>query len=181
MTSKFNFKLVPKIQVYQTISDPKSRVEIVCAEQDVGLYVCQVVMTLGNVLVCIDCTVSDKLVAESHFSKHEDMMVATDEHGDICTDRQSTDSLWLSKISQGKDQRDDIGEEEIIVKERCLFIYTKKKLGLHIKMGLVYCLMGYIGGCKSTPTLFALLITSQEWLERLILAGQMNIRRMSGD
>ncbi|WZY99849.1 hypothetical protein YC2023_072178 [Brassica napus] len=27
----------------------------------------------------------------------------------------------------------------------------------------------------------ALLITSQEWLERLMLAGQMNIRRMSGD
>ncbi|WZZ15179.1 hypothetical protein YC2023_108268 [Brassica napus] len=27
----------------------------------------------------------------------------------------------------------------------------------------------------------ALLITSQEWLERLMLAGQMNIRRVSGD
>ena len=39
------FKLVPKIQVYRTIADPKSRVEIVCAEQVVGLYVRQAMIT----------------------------------------------------------------------------------------------------------------------------------------
>ena len=70
------FKLVPKIQVYRTITDPKSRVEIVCAEQVVGLYVCQAVMTLRNVLACFACTASGKLVAEGRPSKHEDMMVA---------------------------------------------------------------------------------------------------------
>ena len=32
------FKLVSKIQVYRTIVDPKSRVEIVCVEQVVGVY-----------------------------------------------------------------------------------------------------------------------------------------------
>ena len=32
------FKLVPKIQVYRNIADPKSHVEIVCAEQVVGVY-----------------------------------------------------------------------------------------------------------------------------------------------
>ncbi|WZZ15433.1 hypothetical protein YC2023_108522 [Brassica napus] len=42
-----------------------------------------------------------------------------------------------------------------------------------------------MGRHSSEPTLsnrrVALLITSQEWFERLMLAGQMNIRRMSGD
>ncbi|KAF3607010.1 hypothetical protein DY000_02049157 [Brassica cretica] len=70
------FKLVPKIHVYRTIADPKSRVEIVCAEQVVGVYVRQAMITLRNVLVCIACIASDKLVAKSHLSKHEDMMVA---------------------------------------------------------------------------------------------------------
>ncbi|WZY69888.1 hypothetical protein YC2023_002128 [Brassica napus] len=36
-------------------------------------------------------------------------------------------------------------------KESCISIYTKKKLGLHSKMSLVYCLMGLEVGCKSTP------------------------------
>ena len=67
------FKLLPKIHVYRTIADPKSRVEIVCAEQVVGVYVRQVVMILRNVLAC---TASGKLVAEGRPSKHEDMMVA---------------------------------------------------------------------------------------------------------
>ena len=34
------FKHVPEIHVYRTIVDPKSRVEIVCAKQVVGLCVC---------------------------------------------------------------------------------------------------------------------------------------------
>ena len=33
----------------------------------------------------------------------------------------------------------------------CLFIYTKKKLGLHSKIGLAHCLMGLERGCKFTP------------------------------
>ncbi|CAG7863291.1 unnamed protein product [Brassica rapa] len=37
--------------------------------------------------------------------EHADMC---GQRADICTDRQSTDSLWLSKISQGKDQRADM-------------------------------------------------------------------------
>ena len=45
------FNLVPKIQVYRTIADPKSRVEIVCAEQVVGLYVRQAVVTRNFWLV----------------------------------------------------------------------------------------------------------------------------------
>jgi len=40
------FKLVPKIQVHRTIADPKSRVEIVCAEQVVCLCVRQAMMML---------------------------------------------------------------------------------------------------------------------------------------
>ena len=36
-------------------------------------------------------------------------------------------------------------------KERYLFIYTKKKLGLHSKIDIIYCLMGLEGVCKSTP------------------------------
>jgi len=58
------FKLVPKIHVY-TIADPKSRVEIVCAEQVVSLCVRQAMMTLKNVLACAICSAPDKLVAES--------------------------------------------------------------------------------------------------------------------
>ena len=59
------FKLVPKIHVYRTIADPKSRVEIVCAKQAVGLCVRQAMMTLKNVLACAVCSAPDKLVAES--------------------------------------------------------------------------------------------------------------------
>ena len=44
------FKLVPKIHVYRTIADPKSRVEIVCAEQVIGVYACQAMITLMNAL-----------------------------------------------------------------------------------------------------------------------------------
>ena len=40
------FKLVPKMHVYRTIADPKSRVEIVCAEQVVGVYARQAMMML---------------------------------------------------------------------------------------------------------------------------------------
>uniref|UniRef100_M4DGG7 Mannosyl-oligosaccharide glucosidase n=1 Tax=Brassica campestris TaxID=3711 RepID=M4DGG7_BRACM len=43
------FKLVPKVRVYRTIVDPKSRVEIVCAEQVVGVYARQAMMMLRNV------------------------------------------------------------------------------------------------------------------------------------
>ncbi|KAG5375784.1 hypothetical protein IGI04_040380 [Brassica rapa subsp. trilocularis] len=43
------FKLVPKVCVYRTIVDPKSRVEIVCAEQVVGVYARQAMMMLRNV------------------------------------------------------------------------------------------------------------------------------------
>ncbi|KAF3511905.1 hypothetical protein F2Q69_00000726 [Brassica cretica] len=78
------FKLVPKIQVYQTIADPKSRVEIVCAEQVVGLCVRQAMMMLRNVLVCVACTGSDELVAESHLSKHESFV--------------DSFSLWLNDL-----------------------------------------------------------------------------------
>ena len=46
------FKLVPKIHVYRTIADPKSRVEIVCAKQVVGLCVRQAMMMLRNVPAC---------------------------------------------------------------------------------------------------------------------------------
>ena len=70
------FKLVPKIHVYRTIADPKSHVEIMCAEQVVGLCVRQAMMTLRNVVACDTCTASDKLVAQGHPSKHEDMIVA---------------------------------------------------------------------------------------------------------
>ena len=73
---QFQFKLVPKIQVYRTIADPKSRVEIVCAEQVVGLYVRHAVMALRNVLACSACTASGKLGGSTPPSKHEDMMVA---------------------------------------------------------------------------------------------------------
>uniref|UniRef100_A0A0D3EFF4 Fungal lipase-type domain-containing protein n=1 Tax=Brassica oleracea var. oleracea TaxID=109376 RepID=A0A0D3EFF4_BRAOL len=66
------FNLVP----YRTIANPKSRVEIVCAEQVYGLYVRQTVMMLRNILACADCTASNKLVAEGRLSKHEDMMMA---------------------------------------------------------------------------------------------------------
>ena len=44
------FKLMPKIQIYRTIADPKSRVEIVCAEQVVGVYACQAMIVLMNAL-----------------------------------------------------------------------------------------------------------------------------------
>ncbi|CAG7875959.1 unnamed protein product [Brassica rapa] len=37
--------------------------------------------------------------------EHTDMC---GQRADICTDRQSTDRLWLSKMSQGKDQRADM-------------------------------------------------------------------------
>ena len=40
------FKLVPKMHVYRTIADPKSRVEIVCVEQVVGVYACQAMIML---------------------------------------------------------------------------------------------------------------------------------------
>ncbi|KAF3590193.1 hypothetical protein DY000_02020321 [Brassica cretica] len=62
----------------------KSRVEIVYAEQVVGLYARQAVMTLRDVLACSACTAPVKLVAEGRPSKHEDMMVAA-----AC--------LWLTK------------------------------------------------------------------------------------
>ncbi|WZY78128.1 hypothetical protein YC2023_024512 [Brassica napus] len=35
--------------------------------------------------------------------------------------------------------------------QKYLFIYTRKKLELHNKMSLIYCLMDLEGGCKSTP------------------------------
>ena len=53
------------MHVYRTIADPKSRVEIVCAEQVVGVYACLAMITLRNVLVCVACTASGKLVGES--------------------------------------------------------------------------------------------------------------------
>nr|VDD40289.1 unnamed protein product [Brassica oleracea] len=43
---QLQFKLVPNIHVYRTIADPKSRVEIVCAEQVVCLCVRQAMMML---------------------------------------------------------------------------------------------------------------------------------------
>ncbi|KAF3594467.1 hypothetical protein DY000_02022159 [Brassica cretica] len=58
------FKLVPKIQVYRTIADPKSCVEIVSAEQVVGLYVRQAMMIMRDMRACAACTASDKLTAE---------------------------------------------------------------------------------------------------------------------
>ncbi|KAF3535598.1 hypothetical protein F2Q69_00024148 [Brassica cretica] len=63
------FKLVPKIHIYQTISDPKSRVEIVCAEQVVGVYACQARITLMNALwsceVCGELVIGDDEVSRS--------------------------------------------------------------------------------------------------------------------
>ena len=62
------FKLLPKIHVYRTIADPKSRVEIVCAEQVVGVYDSSGydnVAVKRNELVCIACTASGKLVSEA--------------------------------------------------------------------------------------------------------------------
>jgi len=64
------FKLVPKIQVYRTIADPKPRVEIVCAKQVVGLCVRQAMIMLRNAPAC---AASDKIVAENLLSKHEDI------------------------------------------------------------------------------------------------------------
>ena len=75
--SKFNLNSCLKYKFTELLPDLKSRAEIVCAEQIVGLYARQAVMTLRNVPACAACTVSDNLVAESRFSKHEDMMVAT--------------------------------------------------------------------------------------------------------
>ena len=60
---RVQFKLVPKIHVYRTIVDPKSRVEIVCAKQVVGLCVRQAMMMLRNVPACAVCIAFDKLVA----------------------------------------------------------------------------------------------------------------------
>ena len=51
------------------------------------------------------------------------------------------------KCSRSKWKRDDS-----LDKERCISIYTRKKLGLHSKICLIYCLMGLERGCKSTPT-----------------------------
>ena len=47
---QIQFKLVPKIHVYRSTADPKSRVEIVCAEQVVGVYACQAMIVLMNAL-----------------------------------------------------------------------------------------------------------------------------------
>ncbi|KAF3554585.1 hypothetical protein F2Q69_00016391 [Brassica cretica] len=44
VTSKFNLNSC-LIQVYRAIADPKSRVEIVCAEQVVGVYTRQAMIT----------------------------------------------------------------------------------------------------------------------------------------
>ena len=63
--NQVQFKLVPKIHVYRTIADPKPRVEIVCAKHVVSLCVRQTMMMLRNVLVCVACTASGKLVGES--------------------------------------------------------------------------------------------------------------------
>lgn len=38
-------------------------------------------------------------------------------------------------------------------KERCISIYTRKKLELYNKMSLIYCLMGLEGECKSIPNI----------------------------
>ena len=58
-------------------------------------------------------------------------------------------------------------------KERYLFIYTKKKLELHSKMSIVYCLMGLEEGCKSTPNT---LYTSND--VRAVDAGVGNVWRL---
>ena len=38
-------------------------------------------------------------------------------------------------------------------KDRYLFIYIRKRLEFHSKMSLIYCLMDFEGGCKSTPNI----------------------------
>ncbi|KAF3548049.1 hypothetical protein DY000_02009814 [Brassica cretica] len=38
------------MHVYRTIANPKSRVEIVCVEQVVGVYACQAMITLMNAM-----------------------------------------------------------------------------------------------------------------------------------
>ena len=42
-------------------------------------------------------------------------------------------------------------EEEILSHKEELLIYRKICLGFSSQMGLVHCLMGLEGGCKSTP------------------------------
>ena len=71
------FKLVSKVHVYRIIADPKSRVEIVCAEQVVGVYARQAMMMLRNVPAYAACTAFNKLEAENRLSKHDDMTVVS--------------------------------------------------------------------------------------------------------
>ncbi|WZY77675.1 hypothetical protein YC2023_024059 [Brassica napus] len=47
--------------------------------------------------------------------------------------------------------RSKMEKKRSLDKESCISLYTKKKLGFHSKMGLIYCLMGFEVGCKSTP------------------------------
>ncbi|KAF2616637.1 hypothetical protein F2Q68_00038841 [Brassica cretica] len=64
------------MHVYRTIADPKSRVEIVCAEQVVSVYARQAMMMLRNVSAYAACTAFNKFEAENRLSKHDDMTVS---------------------------------------------------------------------------------------------------------
>ena len=68
---------MPKVHVYQTIAGPKSRVEIVCAEQVVGVYARQGMMMLRNVPAYAACTAFNNLEAENRLSKHDDITVVS--------------------------------------------------------------------------------------------------------
>ena len=52
---------------------------------------------------------------------------------------------------------------------RCVSIYTSKKLWFHSKMSLINCLMDLEGGCKSTPN-----SKPPEFVEREMKSISMN-------
>ncbi|KAF3601709.1 hypothetical protein F2Q69_00034732 [Brassica cretica] len=84
------------MHVYRTIADPKSRVEIVCAEQVVGVYARQAMMMLRNVSAYAACTAFNKLEAENRLSKHDDMTVVKGRDDKLVPRWQACDEMFLA-------------------------------------------------------------------------------------